>query len=128
MNSIRERVRRITQELNGMREELASLEHSGVRELIEEMLSVEVTRDFKASVDAVRHLLWVYIEAVAQPREAGAVDYEVQSLRLQRAIEILRSLREGSVPSSVNSHLSFVDHVSAMVDSYSSELAGARRG
>jgi hypothetical protein len=127
MNSIRERMRRITHELNGMREELTTLERSGVRELIEEMLTVEVTRDFKTSVDAVRHLLWVYIEAVAQPKEAGAVDYEVQSLRLQRAIEILRSLREGSVPANANGHLSFVDHVSAMVDSYSSEPAGARR-
>ena len=68
MNSIRERMRRITHELNGMREELTTLERSGVRELIEEMLTVEVTRDFKTSVDAVRHLLWVYIEAVAQPK------------------------------------------------------------
>jgi hypothetical protein len=123
MNAIRERMRRITHDLNALREELTTLEHSGVRELIEEMLTVEVTQHFKSSVDAVRHLLWIYIEAVAQAKAPGEVDYEVQALRLQRAVEILRSLREGSVPVNLNNHGSFVDHVSALVDRYSSEPA-----
>lgn len=116
MNALRETMRRITHDLNTLREELATSSQSGVRELIEEMLTMEVMQDFQSSVDSVRHLIWAYIEAATQAKAPGEVDYEVQSLRLQRAIGILRSLRGGSVPTGVVGHFSFVEQVSALVD------------
>ena len=121
MKEMRARVRRITEDLNVLLKELSNAQGSNAGELIEEILTVEVMRDFKASVDAMRHLLWVYIEAAARASEGGRdFNLAVQNLRLQRATEMLKSLREGGVPIStlLPEGRTFVEQVEAVMQYY----------
>lgn len=118
MKSMRDRVRRITLELNTLREELINAEHASAEELISDILTPEVMQDFKSSVDAVRHLLWMYIEAAARARNSNDIDIAIQTLRLQRAVEMLKSLRGSSIPGATGGHASFVEHISRLVDNY----------
>ena len=130
MKEMRVRVRRITEDLNALLKELSTSQGVNVGELIEEILTVEVMQDFKASVDAMRHLLWVYIEAASRASEGvHDINLAVQSLRLQRATEMLRGLREGGVPISTQypEGRTFVAQVQAVVEYYSNQSSAGRK-
>ena len=130
MKEMRVRVRRITEDLNALLRELSTSQGVDVGELIEEILTVEVMQDFKASVDAMRHLLWVYIEAASRASDGSRdINLAVQSLRLQRATEILKGLREGGVPISTQypEGRTFVAQVQAVVEYYSNPNSAGRK-
>src|SRR5437763_408680 len=130
MKEMRVRVRRITEDLNALLRELSTSQGVNVGELIEEILTVEVMQDFKASVDAMRHLLWVYIEAASRASDgAHDINLAVQSLRLQRATEMLKGLREGGVPISTQypEGRTFVTQVQAVVEYYSNPNSAGRK-
>ena len=130
MKEMRVRVRRITEDLNALLKELSTSQGVNVGELIEEILTVEVMQDFKASVDAMRHLLWVYIEAASRASDGSHdINLAVQSLRLQRATEMLKGLREGGVPISTQypEGRTFVAQVQAVVEYYSNPNSAGRK-
>jgi len=114
-NDLRVTVQRITEDLNALMREISGTDSSHARELVEHMLTSEVLADFKSSVDAMRHLLWIYVEAVS--RTEGAHN-AVQSGRLQRAVEMLRVLHSNPVPEQFSGPETFFEHVQGVVDRY----------
>jgi hypothetical protein len=50
-------------------------------------------KQFKDSIDYMRQLLWVYLQAASQ-KHGENVEEEVRSLRLQRVTEMLHSIQQ----------------------------------
>ncbi len=115
MEDLRVTVQRITEDLNSLMRRLSGTDHTEARELVEQMLNDEIFADFKISVDAMRHLLWIYIEAVSN---AGAPVTLVQSARLQKAVDMLRALHGSELPEQFAGAQTFIEHVQKMVDGY----------
>jgi hypothetical protein len=127
VDNICARIRRITDDLNALHGELEwhKLESSGRDEqarLLEEILSVGLVTDFKAAVDRMRHLVWCYIESVADGHQQN-IDYALQSHRLRRMTEMLRMLSHNGTPeiASLPEAHTFFEHVTAVVDQYKLE-------
>jgi heptaprenylglyceryl phosphate synthase len=111
MKEIRSRVHRITQDLNALLEELAVVREESARELVEEVLTPQIIRGFKSSVDAMRRLLWFYIEAASQTSKSR------QNLALEGVVDALRSMQEsGSGVRSGSAADSFIEKVEAIVE------------
>lgn len=89
MQEMRERMRRITQDLNALLEELAAVRDEHATELIREVLTPEIIKGFKSSVGAMRRLLWSYIETAS--RQSSLT---VPNETLRAAIDALRSMHE----------------------------------
>ncbi len=116
MSELRSRVQQITENLNALLRELSSTDEARARELVESVLTTELMLDFKASVDSMRHLIWIYIEALArvQDQEPATV---IHSIRLQNATDMLRALHGQSVPASLSgSPATFFERVQQLVD------------
>lgn len=113
MTDIRNRMRRVTRELNGLLQELSTVREEHACELVEEVLTEETIKQFKGSVDAMRRLLWLYIEAAARSKPRNSR----QASGLKRATEVLRSLGQGeSTCSSKSVSGSFIEKVEAIVE------------
>lgn len=120
MTDMSSNISRVTEDLNGLLKKLSSAQGPEAARLVEQALSLEVMRDFKLAVDAMRHLLWIYIEAASRAT-SGDINDTIHGLRLQRATEILRNLREGGMPISreMPEGRSFLEQVDALVTYYS---------
>jgi hypothetical protein len=120
MNEMGSNITRVTEDLNGLLRKLSGAKGPEVARLIEQVLTLDVMRDFKQAVDAMRHLLWIYIEAASRAT-SGDINDSIHGLRLQRATEILRSLREGGIPITRQfpEGQSFIEQVEALVSYYS---------
>jgi hypothetical protein len=118
MDDVRGTVQRITKDLNSLLRQLSAKDDTQARELVEELLTSDVMKDFQSSVDATRHLLWIYIEAVSHNRGSKTV---VQSTRLQRAVDMLRALHSSPVPEQFAGPETFFEHVQTIVDAYESK-------
>lgn len=116
MSDMKERVCRIAKELNALLVEARTAEKTGSRETVENLLTTEVISEFRSSLNAMRHLLWMYIET-ASHLDSQDADYAAKSERLAQAAEMLRVLRDGTVPA-MFSNAGFVDQVSLLVDVY----------
>lgn len=66
MNDMRNRVRRLTRDLNALLKEMAAVREEHACELVDEVLTEAAMKQFKSSVDAMRRLLWVYIDAASR--------------------------------------------------------------
>lgn len=115
MTDLRATFQRITDDLDDLMRQLSGADDQQARELVEQLLTSEVLADFKNSVDAMRHLLWIYIEAVAQTRSPATL---VQSARLQKAVDMLRALHSSPVPRQFGGAETFFEHVQHVVDGY----------
>ena len=112
MTDIRNRVRKLTRELNGLLKEMATIKEEHACELVDEVLTEETVKQFKSSVDAMRRLLWLYIDAAARTGP-----HTQQAAGLKRATEALRSLHHGEVPFPAKSFSgSFIEKVEAIVE------------
>lgn len=112
MKEMRNRVRRITNDLNALLEELSAVHEENARELVEGVLTPEIIKGFKASVDAMRRLLWFYIEAAS--RQTGP---QQQNLALEGVVDALTSMRhsESGLPAGPAAG-SFIEKVEAIVE------------
>jgi hypothetical protein len=117
MNEVRATVQRITTDLNTLMRQLSGSEDRHARQLIDEILNGEMLSEFKSAVDAMRHLLWIYVEAVyrTQGREPATV---AEAARLQRAVDMLRSLHPSATPPTLSTGQTFFDHMQTVVDEY----------
>lgn len=115
MKEMRSRVRRITQDLNGLLEDLAAVREPNARKLMEQVLTPEIIQGFKASVDSMQRLLWAYLEAASyQTSHQNATPQ--QSLTLNDVLDALKSL-PGTAPSlSRGASGSFIEKVEAIVE------------
>lgn len=97
VDDITRRIRRVTEDLQVIQEELGSaavVEPGGEpARLLDELLEKDLINDFKSAVDHMRQFLWSYIDAVCR-KEGRNVDYTLQAFRMQRVTEMLRILRE----------------------------------
>lgn len=96
MSELTTRIRRVTEDLKAIHQELGSVEAAGVsgpenNRALDELLNLELLDEFKQTIDLLRHFLWSYIEAYAQQSGTNTMACAA-TLRLQRATEMLRSL------------------------------------
>src|SRR5437899_333946 len=97
MSELTTRIRRVTEDLQAIQEQLSSAaRHDASSEeresVMEEMLNLELINEFKTSVDHMRHLLWSYIEASSSQGRL-TVSHTLQNVRMQRVTEMLRILQ-----------------------------------
>ncbi len=96
MEEVVERMRRVSEDLREIRkrlEEVCNTESADPR-VLEEVLKLDLIRDFKNSIDQIRLFLWNYFQAAADKYESGPDDPTLQEFRLRRAIELLRSVQD----------------------------------
>lgn len=133
MTELSGNITRVTEDLNGLLKKLSNSRGPDAARLIEQILTLEMMRDFKLAVDAMRHLLWMYIEAASRAT-SGDINDSIHGLRLQRATQMLRGLREGGMPISrqLPEGRSFIEQVEALVSYYSQQEtqspAGSKTG
>src|SRR5579863_2887132 len=78
--------------------------------------SIETMTQFKAAIDDVRHLVWLYLEAVSHRATVGA---DPQRRLLARATEILGALSQRPplpLPSSTPSERSLLDRLVQLIE------------
>ena len=92
------RVRRALEDLTGIRQSLLSMSEQAGGEALssDQSLDLELAGELKSMVDALRRLLWAYIEALSA--KSGRDPLEVLSwYKMELAVEMLRSVRPRSV-------------------------------
>ena len=110
MQEMRTRVSRITQDLNALLQELATVPEEHASELIEKVLTPEITKGFESSLDAVRRLLWSHIGAASRQSKSTT-----PSETLPGGIEVRVSM-EGSGPAQGKGSVgTFIEKVEAIV-------------
>lgn len=97
MSELTTRIRRVTEDLQAIQEELSKAAEPGAHPemrnvLMEELLNAELIDRFKSSVDQMRVLLFSYIEAAASQGRYTVYD-TLQSIRMRRVTEMLRVLQ-----------------------------------
>lgn len=95
VDELLDRVEQLTKEIQQVRDEICnhifpSDEPHG-ESLFSQAAGAEVMSQFKAAVDDVRHVVWLYLEAVAQQQQP-ALGADPQRKLLVRATEILGAL------------------------------------
>lgn len=104
MQEMCNRVCRITQDLNTLLRELEAAP-------VEEILTPEVIKAFKSSVDAMRRLLWVYIET------SGSASGHSRNQTLHGVVDPLKSMREIAFPANrISAGDSFIEKMEAIVE------------
>src|SRR5258707_2472018 len=96
--NIDNRIRRVTEDLRALHQELQQLGLSAVDtgkhdQLLDRLLTLEVIQDFKAAIDHMRHFLGAYIESASKDM-ADERSLTMHNLLMERATEMLRVLRE----------------------------------
>lgn len=117
MSEISSDICQLTQHLNALLKKLTGAGTINAAQLIDETLTLEVLTDFKRSTDAMRHLLWTYIQA-ASYATSGDLNDPIHGPRLRRATEVLQGLREAVVPKRLLETIPFGDHVEALAAYY----------
>ena len=97
MSDLTSRIRRVTEDLQAIQEELNKAAEPGADAsardaIMEEMLNVELIDRFKGSVDHMRTLLFSYIEAAASEGRQSVYD-TLQAIRMRRVTEMLKILQ-----------------------------------
>jgi hypothetical protein len=118
MKRLKQRVRRVTEDLREIESTLRHVTSSGdyssaeKTRMLDELLDLNLAHDFKSAVDHMRHFLWGYIEA-AGGEEAGMAT-RLRVYRVQRATEMLRVLHEDlavSVPEAEPVTATLIDRI-----------------
>ena len=97
MSELTTRIRRVTEDLQAIQDELNKAAEPGAEPdarnaIMEEMLNVELIDRFKTSVDHMRVLLFSYIEAAASEGRQTVYD-TLQAIRMRRVTEMLKILQ-----------------------------------
>lgn len=94
MNDLTTRIRRVTEDLHAIQQELSVAAKSPTTDrerdrIMHALATSDLLHEFKSSVDHMRHLLWSYIES-AQKNED--VQRTLERVRMKRVTEMLRIL------------------------------------
>lgn len=117
--SMEERIRRVTNDLRALEEEMTRIAKQGVSSpegaaLVDELLTEDLVHEFKSSVDHMRLFLWSYIEAVSEGR-GNEVQDALLAYRMRRVTEMLRVLEEplrAGLPRPTQEATSFIEEIS----------------
>lgn len=95
MQEVVERMRRVSEDLRQIRKRLdeVRLNEPADQKVVEEVLNLDLVRDFKRSIDEMRLFLWHYFQAAVENHNS-APSNSLQEMRLKRATEMLRSVQE----------------------------------
>ena len=108
------RIQRLTHEINELMRDLSASDDASARELAKDVLGTNTAKEFKVSVDAMRHLIWLFIEASACFVHDARPSI-IESERLKRAADLLKSLHGKTVPAHLESPDSFMERVHRIV-------------
>jgi hypothetical protein len=116
MNPLRSRAAHLAVELRELQKQIQA--GPTADDILEDKATLDLIRELKSAVDAMRLLLWKYIDASASrcPRQADA-------RRLNDATAMLKAL--GLNDHSQQGAVSFIDSVSEVVDRYHASRTGA---
>src|SRR5205807_1057167 len=115
------RIRKITEELQGMHAEISSQispDSSGQKQFaFDEANAMELLTDFKLAIDQLRSVLQLYVEAFSDRTEQ---DPALKTTHLLRATEMLRALSQPQSARSVSAFQegSFFDRLHIVMDAY----------
>lgn len=120
MKELHVTIQQLNEQMAGLLNQPFDSEVSDIVTFIEGTLTLEVIADLKAVIDAVRKLLWIYIEAASRAAD-GNINDSFHGPRLRAATELLRSLREeaGSTARNFRESRSFIEHVETLLAYYS---------
>lgn len=95
MQEVVGRMRRVSEDLREIRTRLENLCNidPNDQQVLDEVLQLDLIRDFKSSIDQFRLFLWNYFQAAVDRCETEP-DHALQELRLRRVTEMLRSLQD----------------------------------
>jgi hypothetical protein len=113
---IAQRAARLAVELKELQARIRAEAQDCPKRLVEDRATLELIRELKSAVDAMRMLLWRYIDQQAAEHVRAA-----NAEKLNDATAALRSLRAENLPS--NAGESFIEAVSSMVDRYGAKPA-----
>jgi len=108
---IAKRAAHVAVELRELQAQITAEAQDCPKRLAEDQATLELIRELKSAVDAMRMLLWRYIDQQAAERASAANAY-----RLNEATAVLRSLRAENLPSMVTA--SFIESISSVVENY----------
>lgn len=112
LDSILARMRRITEELYLVRDELYRRSAHGDEGLPKAILdeeSIDVTVAFKAAVDELRQLLWHFINEIAQHQETN-VNQAIRDFQLKRVLQLVKALVGADAAASNGKPLDVIVH------------------
>jgi hypothetical protein len=94
MNEVIVRMRRVSDDLREIRTRLEHISgsHDADRQMVDEVLQLDLIREFKSSLDDVRNFLWDYFQQASS--QYGTMPDHAQEFRLKRATEMLRSVQD----------------------------------
>jgi len=116
MHPLRSRAAQIAAELRELQKQLASAEYTP-QQVVQDQATLELIRELKLAVDAMRQILWKYIDS-----SAAACPTKTSAQLLSDATALLRSLGSHNVPTQP---VSFIDVVSAFVEQHPSSKSAA---
>jgi hypothetical protein len=107
MQEIVLRMRRVSEDLREIGKRLEQLRNSrnmDERQVVDEVLQLDLIREFKSSLDQIRMFLWEYFQEACTRYEA-APEHCVEEFRLRRATEMLRSVQDDITIPIVQDHI-----------------------
>lgn len=95
MEEVVVRMRRVSEDLRVIRDRLEELRAGDEKQqrVLDEVLELDLIREFKCSVDQIRLFLWEYFQSAAA-RSGPEVDQQLREFRLRRATEMLCSMQD----------------------------------
>ncbi|HEV3317038.1 MAG TPA: hypothetical protein VG488_08725 [Candidatus Angelobacter sp.] len=99
-------VRRALDDMEAIRHSLTGAveQDSGMQEGQQNILDIELAGELKSVVDAMRQLLWAYIQALSA-KSGRTPQHVMERYKMQLAVEMLRSVRSRNVsPAPANLH------------------------
>ena len=99
MSDLTDRIRRAIDDLQAIKNQLEAAADprasQGKDRILQDPETMPRLRELKTLVDHMRHLLWAYMEAesAAGGATAASVEAKLQSVRMQRVTEMLKTLQ-----------------------------------
>lgn len=112
LDSILARMKRITEELYLVRDELyrrSAHGDEGVPTVILDEESIDVTLAFKAAVDELRQFLWHFINEIARHQETN-VNQAIRDFQFKRVLQLVKALAGADAAASNGKPLDVVVH------------------
>jgi len=124
-NTVLDRIRKITGELEAIQAEMHSeltepATDNQLTKFFEDSSAAQVLNDFKVEIDQLRRILWFYIEEAAE-KPLSALEQEQQANHLQRVTELIRALApkpSASEATESKPAVSFFERLDVVMDTY----------
>jgi len=117
MHPLRSRAAHIAVELRELQKQLATADHTP-EQVVQDQSTLELIRELKSAVDAMRQILWKYIDT-----SVAGCPTKADARLLNDATAMLRSLSTQNVPT--EQPASFIETVNAFVEKHAKSRSSA---